>query len=76
MVTLTVVILILITSSRALVIFRHSLAISTDTRTVMSINIRADVYQHLHCDENLVLLLLIFEFAQTFMVTRMSVLAL
>ena len=76
MVTLTVVILILVTLSSTLVfIFRHRLPIGTDTRTFMSINTRAQVYQHVYCDEYLVLLL-IFELAHIFIRTRMSVLAL
>ena len=61
MVTLTVVILIMVTLSSTLVIvFRLRLPISTDTHTVMSINIRAHVYQHVYWDEYLVLIL-IFE---------------
>ena len=75
MVTLTVVILITRTlSSTLVIIFRHSLPISSDTRTFMSINIRAHVYQDLYWNEYLVLLL-IFELAQMFIATRMSVLA-
>ena len=75
MIALTVVILIVVAlSSTLVIIFRHSLAISTDIRTFMSINPRAHVYQHLYGDEYLVLLL-IFELAQMFIVTRVSVLA-
>ena len=75
MVPHTVVILIMATLSSTLVmIFRHSLPILTDTRTFMSINIRAHAYQHLYLDEYFVLL--IFELAQMFIVTRISVLAL
>ena len=76
MVTLTNVILIVVTlSSTLVIIFRHRLPIGTDTRTFMSINIRGHVYQHVYWHEYLVLLL-IFELAQIFIVTRMSVLAL
>ena len=76
MVTLTVVILIMVTlSSTLVIIFRHRLPVGTDTRTFMSINIRAHVYQHVYWHEYLVLLL-IFELAQIFIVMRMSVLAL
>ena len=71
MVTFTVMILIMITLSSTLAfIFRHNLPISTDTRILTSINIRAHVYQNLYWDEYLVLLL-IFELAQMFIVTRM-----
>ena len=70
-VTLTVVILIMVTLSSTLVIFRHRLPIGTDTRTFMSINIRAHVYQHVYWHEDLVLLV-IFELAQISIVTRMS----
>ena len=74
MVTLTVAILIMVTLSGTLVIiFRHRLLIGTDTR--MKINIRAHMYQHVYWHEYLVLLL-IFELVQLFIVTRMSVLAL
>ena len=74
MVTLTVVILTLVTLSSTLVIIcRHRLPIDTDTRTFMSVNIRAHVYQHVYWHEYLVLLL-IFELAQIFIATRMSVL--
>ena len=53
MVTRTVVLLITVTlSSTLVVIFRHRLPISTDTRTFMSINIRAHVYQHVYWDES------------------------
>ena len=49
MVSLAVVILIVIALFRTLVIiFRRSLPISTDTRILMSINIRAHVYQTLY----------------------------
>ena len=76
MVTLTVVIPTMVTlSSTLVIIFRHRLPIGTDTRTFMSVNIRAHVYQHVYWHEYLVLLL-IFESAQIFIVTRMSVLAL
>ena len=76
MVTLTVVIRTMVTLSSTLVIlFRHRLLIGTDTRTFMSVNIRAHVYQHVYWHEYLVRLL-IFELAQIFIVTRMSVLAL
>ena len=76
MVTLTVVILTMVTlSSTLVIIFRHRLPIGTDTRTFMSVNIRAHVYQHVYWHEYLVLLF-IFELAQIFIVTRMSVLAL
>ena len=76
MVTLTVAILIMVTlSSTLVIIFRHRLPIGTDPCTFMSINIRAHVYQHVYWHEYLVLLL-IFELAQPFIVTRMSVLAL
>ena len=77
MVTLAVVILIMIAlPSTLVIIFRHShsLPISTDARILMSINIRAHVYQTLYWDAYL-LLLFIFELAQMFIVTRMSVLA-
>ena len=74
--TLTVVILTLVTlSSTLVIIFRHRLPIDTDTRTFMSVNIRAHVYQHVYWHEYLVLLL-ISELAQILIVTRMSVLAL
>ena len=69
MVALTVVILIMVTlSSTLVIIFRHRLPIGTDTRTFMSrtfmsINIRAHVYQHVFWHEYLVLLLR-FELAQ------------
>ena len=77
MVTLTVVILIMVTlSSTLVIIFRHGLPIGTDTRTFTSINIGAHVYQHVYWHEYLVLLLIFFELAQIFIVTRMSVLAL
>ena len=76
MVTLTVVIRIMVTlSSTLVIILRHRLPIGTDTRTFMSINITAHVYQHVYWDEYLVLPL-IFELAQIFIVTRMLVLAL
>ena len=76
MVTLSVVMLMMVTlSSTLVIIFRHRLPISTDTRTFMSINIRAHVYQHV-CWEEYLVLLLIFELAQIFIETRMSVLAL
>ena len=75
LVTLAVVILIMIALSGTLVlIFRHSLPISTDTRILMSVNIRAYVYQTL-CWDAYLLLLFIFELPQTFIATRMSVLA-
>ena len=75
MVGLAVVIPIMITlSSTLVIIFRHNLPISTDTRILMGINIRAHVYQTLYWDAYLVLLF-IFELAQMFIVTRMSVLA-
>ena len=75
MATLAAVILIMIAlSSTLVIIFRHSLPISTDTRILMSINIRAHVYQTLYWDAYLVLLF-IFELAQMFIETRMSVLA-
>ena len=75
LVTLTVVILLMVLLWSTLVIFlRHRLPISTDTRTFMSINIRAHVYQHVYWDEYLVRLL-ILELAQIFITTRMSVLA-
>ena len=75
MATLAVVILIMIALSSTLVIvFRHSFPTSTDTRILMSINIRAHVYQILYWDAYLVLLF-ICELAQLFIVTRMSVLA-
>ena len=64
MVTLAVVILIIIALSGTLaIIFRHSLPTSTGTRILMSINIRAHVYQTLYWDVYLVLLF-IFELAQ------------
>ena len=86
MVTLAVAILIMIALSSTLaIIFRHSLPISTDTRILMSINIRAHVYQTLYWDAYLPLLLppppppplllFLFELAQMFIVTLMSVLA-
>ena len=76
MVTLTVVILVMITlTSTFVLIFRHSLPISTDIRILMGINIKAHVYQPLYWDEYLVLVF-ILELAQVFTVTRMSVLAL
>ena len=76
LVALTVVVLTMVTlSSTLVIIFRHRLPIGTDTRTFMGINIRAHVYQHVYWHESLVLLL-ILEFAQIFIVTRMSVLAL
>ena len=76
MVTLNVVILIMVTlSSTLVIIFRHRLPIGTDTRTFMSINSRAHVYQYVYWHEYLVLLL-IFGLAHIFIVTRMSVLAL
>ena len=76
MVTLTVVILTMVAlSSTLVIIFRHRLPIGTDTRTFKSVNIRAHVYQHVYWHEYLVQLL-IFELAQIFIVTRMSVLAL
>ena len=75
MVTLTVVILIMVAlSSTLVIIFRHRLAVGTDTRTFMSINISPHVYQNVYWDEYLVLL--VFELAHIFIVTRMSVLAL
>ena len=77
MVTFTVVILIMVTlSSTLVVIFRHRLPIGTDTHAFLSINIRPHVYQHVYWHEYLVLLLLIFDLAQIFIVTRMSILAL
>ena len=76
MVTLIVVILIMVTLPSPLdIIFRHRLPIGTDTRTFMSIHIRAHVYQHVYWHEYLVLLL-IFQLTPIFIVTRMSVLAL
>ena len=60
-------------SSTLVIILRHRLPIGTDTRTFMSVNIRAHACQHVHWHEYLVLLL-IFELAQIFIVTRMSVL--
>ena len=76
MVTLTVVILIMVTLSSTLVlIFRHRLPMCTDTRTFISTNIRAHVYQHVYWDQYLILLP-IFELAQIFIVRRMPVLAL
>ena len=76
MATLAVVILIMIAvSSTLVIIFRHSLPISTDTRILMSVNVGAHVYQTLYWDAYLLLLLFIFELAQMFIVTRMAVLA-
>ena len=57
MVTLVVVVLKMITLSSSLVVlFRHNLPIRTDTRMLMSINIKAQVYQTLYWDAYLVLL--------------------
>ena len=76
MVTLTVVTLLMVTlSSTFVIIFRHSLPISTGTRILKRINIRAHVYQTLYWDEYLVLLFM-FGLAQLFIAVRMSVLAL
>ena len=73
MITLAVVILIMIAlSSTLLIIFRHSLPVRNDTRILMSISIRAHVYQTYYWDAYLVLLL-VFELTQMFMVTRMSI---
>ena len=73
MVTFAVVIRIMIALSSILVIiFRHSLPISIETRILMRINIRAHVHQTLYWDAYL-LLLFILELAQMFIVTRMSV---
>ena len=69
MVTLPFVILIMIALSSTLaIIFIHSLPICTDTRILMSINIRAHVYQILYWDAYLVVLFK-FESAQMFTVT-------
>ena len=67
MVTLAAVKLIMIAvSSTLVIIFRHSLPSGTDTCVLMNINIRAHVYQTLHWDAYLVLLLMLFELAQMF----------
>ena len=74
MVTLAVVMAMIALSSTLVIIFRHSLPISTDTRVLMSIKIRAHVCETLYWDAYLVLLFTL-ELAQMFIVTRMSVLA-
>ena len=75
MLSLAPVILILVAlRSTLVIIFIHSLPISIDTPILMNINIRAHVYQTLYWDAYLVLLFM-FELAQVFIATRMSVLA-